>query len=57
VLRWPLAEALLALEAHRQREDLEMFRFEELMYSIGGRKKKPTLPRSLEPRDRPDRPA
>lgn len=47
VLRWPLAEALIAFEAKRQREDLEAFKFEQLLYMIGGGKK-PKLPRSLE---------
>lgn len=47
MLRWPLAEALLAFEAHRQREDLEQYHFEQLLYVIGGGKR-PRAPRSLE---------
>jgi len=46
-MRWPLAEALLAIEARRRRTDLERFQFEQLLYAIGGLKRKPTMPRSL----------
>lgn len=46
-MRWPLAEALLAFEARRRREDIAQLQFEQLLYSIGGGKK-PKTPRSLE---------
>ena len=52
-MRWPLAEALLALEAQLQRHDLEQHRFEQLLYVIGGGRRRPRVPRSLESRTRP----
>lgn len=55
MLRWPLAEALLAFEAQRQQADVEQFRFEQLLYVIGGGRR-PRRPRSLETRTNGARP-
>lgn len=52
-MRWPLAEALLALEARQRQADVEQYRFEQLLYAIGGRRGKPEVPRSLQPKSRP----
>lgn len=49
-MRWPLAEALLAFEARQQESDLEQYRFEQLLYVIGGGRRRPRPPRSLEKR-------
>ena len=51
VLRWPLREALLALEEKRRAEALERWRFEVGVWatfaSMGSKKKAPALPAIL----------
>lgn len=48
MLRRPLVEALLGYEARQRVADLEQFRFEQLMYSVGAYSTRPKVPRSLE---------
>ena len=47
MLAWPLDEALLALESRARERALDVYRFDVLLYAIGGGKK-PKLPRWVE---------